>query len=330
VTSKIEEAETRRREAHEGFTKGSKDSFVSAFVIFVTSCLCLLTSVSCGEVEAPDAIWGRAGREAGEMIYPRAIARSPVDGSLFVIDRVAHIQRFDPSGQPLNGWVMPEWGQGKPVGLTVDTDGNLWVPDTHYHRVIVFTPDGREIRRFGSKGSGPGEFDLPTDVAFDSAGNVYVSEYGQNNRIQVFDRDLKYLRGWGQMGQGDGDLARPQSIAIVDDLLYVADSCNHRIAVFGLDGTFVRNLGRSGSGPGEYRFPYGLEADAEKQLIVTEFGNGRVQKIERATGAHLATWGRTGRLAGELNYPWAATQLADGRVVVCDAGNNRLQVFRFR
>jgi len=292
-------------------------------------CLCVsAANLNCGEVDQPEAIWGRSGRGPGEMIYPRAIARAP-DGTFYVIDRVAHVQRFDTDGKPLNGWFMAEWSQGKPVGLTVDREGNLWVPDTHYHRVIVFSSEGRELKRFGKRGTGPGEFDLPTDVAFDDAGNIYVSEYGENNRIQVFDRDFNYLRGFGQIGGNDGDLARPQSIAIVGDTLYVTDSCNHRIGVFKLDGTFVKNLGRSGSAPGEYRFPYGLELDADSQLIVTEFGNNRVQKIDRDTGAGLKSWGRTGRLAGELNYPWAA--ISDGdRVIVVDAGNNRLQTFRFK
>ena len=43
---------------------------------------------------------------------------------------------------------MQEWAQGKPVGTTVDHDGNVWVPDTHYHRVIVFNPQGDELKRF--------------------------------------------------------------------------------------------------------------------------------------------------------------------------------------
>jgi len=135
----------------------------------------LLAIQACGDPAQPLAVWGRAGREPGEMIYPRALAKSP-DGSFFVVDRAARVQHFDSQGKPLNLWQMAEWSQGKPVGLTVNRDGNLWVPDTHYHRVIVFTPDGKEIKRFGTQGSGPGEFDLPTDVVFDTQGNIYVSE----------------------------------------------------------------------------------------------------------------------------------------------------------
>lgn len=290
--------------------------------------LIALCNLSCSKSPQPEAIWGRGGSAPGEMIYPRAIARSPVDGSIFIVDRNAHIQRFDRQGALVNGWRLNEWSQGKPVGLTVAPDGRVWVPDTHYHRILVFTPEGKEVDRFGTQGSGPGEFDLPTDVAFDASGNIYISEYGDNNRIQVFDRNRNYLRSWGQIGAGPLDFSRPQSIAIVDDQLYVSDACNHRIAVYSLDGKLIRHLGRSGGSAGEYRFPYGLELDADQNLIITEFGNNRVQKIDRITGAPIATWGVTGRLPGELNYPWAAVA-SDGRIIVADAGNNRLQVFRF-
>ncbi len=282
----------------------------------------------CGKSDQPEAIWCHAGRGPGEVVYPRGITRAP-DGTFFIVDRAARIQHLDAGGKFLNGWQMQEWAQGKPVGLTVDHDGNLWVPDTHYHRVIVFTPQGQEIKRFGTKGAGPGEFDLPTDIAFDRDGNIYVSEYGDNNRVQVFDRDLKFLRQFGQMGQGDGDLSRPQSLAIVDDLLYITDSCNHRISVHKLDGTFIKHLGQTGSAPGEYRFPYGLDVDDHGNLVVAEFGNNRVQLIDRNTGAGIASWGKAGRLPGELNYAWAVAW-DNGRAIVVDAGNNRLQVVRLK
>jgi DNA-binding beta-propeller fold protein YncE len=240
------------------------------------------------------------------------------------------VQHLSANGKPITDWQMHDYARGKPVGLTVGPDGNLWIPDTHYNRVLVVTPKGEEIRRFGERGTDPGKFDLPTDVSFDKAGNIYVSEYGDNNRIQVFDPSFNFLRTFGSLGPDDGQLSRPQSIAIVDDLIYISDSCNHRIAVFKLDGTFVRNFGGPGSAPGEFRFPYGLELDKDNNLLIAEFGNSRVQKIDRLTGQSLSLWGRNGRLPGELSYPWAIVPTNDGRAVVLDAGNNRLQVMRFR
>jgi DNA-binding beta-propeller fold protein YncE len=261
------------------------------------------------------------------MAYPRAIAAAG-DGTFFVVDRAARIQHFDAAFKYLREWRTPEWAAGKPVGLTVGPDGNVWVADTHYHRVIVYDFHGREIKRFGREGTGPGEFDLPTDVAFDGAGNVYVSEYGRNNRVQVFDRDLRHLRTFGRLGSGDGELSRPQSVAVLNDVVYVTDSCNHRIARFSPDGRWLGALGGTGSAPGEYRFPYGLDVDDDGNLLVAEFGNNRVQRIDPATGRALSTWGRQGRLAGELSYAWAVQHLPGGGAIVVDAGNHRLQKIR--
>ena len=289
----------------------------------------VLTLAGCSDPAEPDAVWLETGTGPGQVVYPRAITYSPGDDSFFVIDRLARIQHLDAEGQPLGEWRMPDWKVGKPVGLSVGPDGNVYVPDTHYHRVIVYTPGGQEVRKFGERGTGPGQFIWPTDVAFDAAGDVYVSEYGDNDRVQVFAPDGAFKRAFGSFGTGDGQLIRPQSMVIDGDLVYVADSCNHRIAVFRTDGTFVRNMGGVGSGLGQFRFPYGLDADGNGRLVVCEFGNNRVQLVDRQTGQGLALWGATGRAPGQFAYPWAVALDRAGRVVAVDSGNNRLQVFEF-
>ena len=295
--------------------------------------LVCLTLTGCPGSAAPDAVWGTTGRLDGQLVYPRAIAYAPADDSFFVVDRTARVQHWDGSGRFLNGWSMPANAQGKPVGVSVGPDGNVWVPDTHYHRVIVYTPDGVEVRRFGSvysgEGDGFGEFLLPTDVGFDAAGRVFVSEYGGHDRIQVFTPAGEFLYAFGSFGGGDGQFNRPQSIAVVGDRVYVTDACNHRIVVFSTDGKWLGNLGELGGGPGQFRFPYGLAVDEEGNLIVCEFGNNRVQRIDPRTGESLGTWGSPGRGEGEMAYPWAVAVDGSDRVVAVDAGNNRLQVFRF-
>jgi DNA-binding beta-propeller fold protein YncE len=283
--------------------------------------------IGCRKAGEPEAIWCETGTGPDQVVYPRGIAYKKADDTFFIVDRVARIQHLDHKGNYLNEWQMPEWQLGKPVGLTVGPDGNLWVPDTHYHRVVVYTPDGKNIRSFGKLGTGPGEFIYPTDIAFDSAGRIFVSEYGDNDRISVFDRENRFLYQIGKFGAGDGEFSRPQSILIEGDFVYVTDASNHRICVFKTDGTFVRNIGHCGSGPGEFRFPYGLDMDNDGNLIVCEFGNNRVQKIDKQTGKGLAIWGQAGREPGELAYPWGVAVDKRDRIVAVDAGNNRLQVF---
>jgi len=299
----------------------------SLIVILQSSFLIFLAG--CDRLPAPESIWLETGTGPGQVIYPRAIAFSKFDNTFVVIDRLARVQRLDAQGRPINGWRMPEWKTGKPVGVSVGPDGRIYIADTHYHRVVVYSTAGELLRQWGSFGNAPGEFVYPTDVAFDDAGKIFVAEYGDHDRIQIFDADGKYQSEIGSFGTGDGQFIRPQSIVIDQNLLYVSDACNHRIVVFTTAGKWLRNLGGVGAGPGQFRFPYGLEMDHEGMLVVTEFGNNRIQRIDPTTGRGLGTWGAAGRNEGQLAYPWSAAVDAKDRVVAVDSGNNRLQVFRF-
>ena len=302
--------------------------WVAARVLAIAAVSC----AGCGDRAKPEAIWCETGTGPGEVVYPRAITYDSCADQFYVIDRTAHVQRLDHDGHCLRDWQMPEWKLGKPVGASVGPDGNLWVPDTHYHRVVVYSPDGKMLSTFGSEGFGDGQFELPTDIAFDDAGGslkVFVSEYGGNDRVQVFDAAWHKLYQFGRFGTGDGEFSRPQSILIDHGLVYITDACNHRIVVFKTDGTFVRNMGSVGAGLGQFRFPFGLDEDREGHLIVCEFGNNRVQMVDKETGRGLKSWGTAGREPGQLAYPWGVAVDKDDRVVAVDAGNNRLQVFEF-
>jgi DNA-binding beta-propeller fold protein YncE len=286
------------------------------------------TLLGCDRGSAPDAVWLETGVGPSQVIYPRAIAYAPADDSFFVVDRRARVQHIDSNGAFLNDWIMPEQRFGKPTGISVGPDGNVYVADTHYNRIVVYSPDGRELMTWGHEGTGDAQFIWPTDIAFDDKGRIFVSEYGDNDRIQVFDAKGNFLFKIGSFGQADGQFSRPQSIIIDDGTLYVADTCNHRIAVFTTDGQFLRNLGSVGDAPGQFRFPYGLVMNPAGHLVVTEFGNNRVQWIDKTTGQSLKLWGSPGRDLGQLAYPWATAIDKHGRTVIVDAGNNRLQVLR--
>ncbi|HEX2971750.1 MAG TPA: hypothetical protein VHP11_05425, partial [Tepidisphaeraceae bacterium] len=289
----------------------------------------LLLLIGCEKGTQPEAVWCETGTGQAQVVYPRGLCYSKFDDTYYIVDRMARIQHLDRQGQWINEWRMPDWRKGKPIGLSIGPDGNVYVADTHYARVMVYSPKGELLRSWGEEGRGPGKFIYPTDVAFDEAGNVYVTEYGDNDRVQVFDAQGGFLRQFGKFGNGGGELARPESLVVDRDFVYVADSCNHRIAVFKLDGTFVRNMGGVGSGLGEFRFPYGLDQDSQGHLIVAEYGNNRVQLVDKQTGKGIRSWGVAGREPGQLAYPWAVAVDQKDRVAVVDSGNNRVQVFSF-
>src|ERR671939_662349 len=106
------------------------------------------------------------------------------------------------------GWLVPALvgaclgacvGFDGPGGLTVDRYGRVLVADTHFYRVLVYTEAGELLFQIGDgvQGTTPGRFGYPTDVVIDRAGNFYVSEYGERDRIQVFSPEGIWLREWG-------------------------------------------------------------------------------------------------------------------------------------
>jgi len=133
--------------------------------------------------------------------------------------------KFSPDGKllmtlgQLGGAAEPGYFY-QPNDVIVAPDGDIFVSEGHgagNNRILKFTPDGKLIKTWGKLGTGPGEFDQPHALAFDSKGRLFVGDRN-NNRVQIFDQDGKFL---GEMRQ----FSRPSGIFIDSkDNLYVADS----------------------------------------------------------------------------------------------------------
>jgi sugar lactone lactonase YvrE len=248
---------------------------------------------------------------------------------LYIVDMTARIQVFDTAGNFLRGWHTPAHAVGKPTGMSIGPDGSVWVADTHYYRVLVYSPEGKLLHTFGGKkGDKPGQFGLVTSVAHDSAGNFYVSEYGDFDRIQKFTPEGKFIRQWGGHGSDPGQFIRPQKMAVdAHDHIWVTDACNHRIQVFDTDGKLLKVWGKQGSGPGEMYYPYDLALGDDDTIYVCEFGNHRVQKFTR-DGRSLGCFGVEGRDEGQFCNPWAIVRDSKGTIYVLDTGNHRVQVVK--
>ncbi len=297
----------------------------------------LLTAllIACGGCErdgssigALDTVWGRRGISDGRFQKPRSMA---IDGQdrLYIVDMTARIQAFDTDGNFVHSWQTPAHTNGRPTGLSTDRDGNVLVADTHYYRVLVYSPAGQLLRTLGSgQGHGPGEFGLVTDAVQDSAGNYYVSEYGEYDRVQKFTREGNFVLQWGSHGERPGQFSRPQGLAF-DGLerLWVADSCNHRLQVFDTNGKLLFGWGEEGPELGKLFYPYNLAFDADGNVLVCEYGNHRVQKFT-PEGRSLGAWGVAGREAGQLFNPWCIALDSSGRLHVLDTYNHRVQRVR--
>ncbi|HVX59818.1 MAG TPA: NHL repeat-containing protein [Pirellulales bacterium] len=278
-----------------------------------------------GATSEPQLVWGRKGISNGRLQKPRAMAIDSQD-QLYIVDMTARIQVFTPDGEFLRFWQTPVHTNGRPTGLSFDRKGRLLVADTHYFRVLAYSPEGELLFTLGgTQGHGPGEFGFVTDAVDDSHGNLYVAEYGEYDRIQKFSPDGKFLLQWGGHGFEPGQFVRPQNLAVDEqDRIWAVDACNHRIQVFDTEGKLLDVWGEQGSEPGQLYYPYDLIFDEHGDLYVCEYGNHRVQKFTRS-GKSLGCWGRHGRRPGELHHPWALVRDSQGRIHVLDTLNHRVQ-----
>lgn len=317
---------SRRR----ALANGAKGLVGGALALLSASAGC--TGQVHGGTRQPELVWGRKGLSAGRLMKPRAMAIDSTD-QIYVVDMTGRIQIFDRDGRYLRGWRTPEIRNGRPTGLGIARDGSLLVADTHYFRVLVYTPDGQlqtERTIGGEFGDEPSQFHFVTDVVQDSRGHLLAGQYGQLDQIQEFDPHGQFVRRWGRQGSDLESFARPQALLMDDqDQLWVADSCNHRILVFRLDTPepqLVRHFGSSGDQPGQLQYPYGIAFDRDGTLLVAEYGNHRVQRFSPA-GDTLETWGRPGGQPGEFSSPWALVVDSHGATHVLDTLNHRVQRF---
>ena len=86
-----------------------------------------------------------------------------------------------------------------------------------------------------------------------------------------------------------------------------------------------RILGSPGRQPGEMSYPYDITLPGDGTVMVVEFGNNRVQRLDLLNGDCQGIWGGTGEETGRLRYPWGIDAKA-GVLAVLDSGNSRVLV----
>ena len=174
---------------------------------------------------------------AGLFVFPHGIH---VDGggNVWVTDargkdgKGQQVLKFSPEGKLLltlgKAGVTGDGNDtfNQPSDVAVGANGDIFVADGHDEqnsnaRIVKFSKDGTFVKAWGKHGSGPGEFEVPHGLAFDSRGRLFVADRA-NNRIQIFDQDGAFLEEWKQF-------SRPSGIYIdKNDVLYVADSESNR------------------------------------------------------------------------------------------------------
>jgi len=216
-----------------------------------------------------------------------------------------------------------------PHGLSVDKKDNIWVTDIGAHQVKKFSKNGELLLTLGNyriSGKDEEHFGMPTDVAFDSQGNVYISDGYVNSRIIKYTNEGIFLDQWGNKGNNPGEFDLPHGVLIdKNDNLYVADRSNSRIQIFNSNGDFINEIFGK-----EFGRPYGLSI-LESKLVVIDGGNqpfdtrSRVVIIDLNNNSYIGEFDAS--LISDVKNLGHDIVVADNMIFTADVWLNRIRKF---
>ncbi len=216
------------------------------------------------------------------LVSPVAVASG--GGLIYLADSyLAKIFVFDEKQNLLRAIGHPDLR--RPAGIAYDAARDrLFVADSAAHEVRVFSKEGKALAVIGARGSGDGEFNFPTHVALDGAGDLYVTD-ALNFRVQIFHADGSFAGQFGRHGDTSGDFAAPKGVT-VDSAghVYVADALFDAVQIFDRKGRYLLTFGERGVESGSFWLPGGVFIDSRDLIYVADAYNQRLQIFEYLPG----------------------------------------------
>ncbi len=174
----------------------------------------------------------------------------------------------------------------RPTDVGWDAEGNIFVTDGYGNsRIVKYDKNGRFITQAGTKGSEPGQMNLPHSLAVDAKGNAYVADRS-NRRIEVFDDDLKFKTLYDNVGTPWELCISPgphqylySSNTFPDSNDYTLATVSGEVYKMELDGTILGKFGKAGKQLGEFSGLHEIDCRNPDQLLTSEIQLWRVQKI---------------------------------------------------
>lgn len=266
--------------------------------------------------------------------------------SRYVSHGGARIFQFDANGKYRREIGQNSYGTLYAQQLRIDRNDDVWAVDQMSGQVFRFNPDGKIIMVLSRKpeamrlpeppppetprageGSEGESFQGPTDVAWDSQGNIYVADGIRNARIAKYDVNGRWVKNWGTRGAGHGEFDVIQGIAIdANDNIYVADYGNKRIQVFDTNGSFKSQMTGFGAPmalcitPGANQMMYVSNSNPPDNLDM----GGEIYKM-RLDGSIVGKFGKAGKLIGEFGTVNAIDCKRENDLLVGELGNWRVQ-----
>jgi hypothetical protein len=272
-------------------------------------------------------------------VYPTRLTWGP-EGRLYVCDdragsiiiyEVEQSNDFADPNLPIPITPVKELkGLDRPLGIAVDSSGNIYVGSNGRDCVEVYNQAGEKTKVID-----PGYLKMPNDIVFDDDGNLYVVD-SIANTIVVYDPEGNRIR---LITDGLMDFPTTITIGYVDDglgnfsgELYVGDMGNFKIKVFDLEGNYLRSFGGKkgswGGWEGKFVKIQSLALDDFGQLHVADCYMNRVQILNPITGGYLGFYGELGSLPGQMRVPLDIEVNSVGQVAVANYGNKCVEVIK--
>jgi len=243
------------------------------------------------------------------------------------------------------GTKVATWGKGKlVVPLYVakhPKTGELWVSDRRIRSIAIFSPEGKFLRYFDPKlpknqlpkiKVPKGVQWAPLAMAFAPDGTLYVTEILNGHRLLIFRPDGAFNRSVGTFGMindpktGEGEFQFPNSVKVLGDEVWVADSNNRRIQVFDRKGDFKRMQVTQGLPRGLDFLPK-LDPKEPLRLVVVDTLAHDATIWDTSTSEKVLTFGVQGVLEGQFNFPNDVSIDSKRKIFIADSSNGRIQVW---
>ena len=229
-------------------------------------------------------------RSFGDGLFTRSHGlRIDRQGNLWATDVGGHIVvKLDRQGKTLltlgTKGEAGEWNEAagsrklnQPNDVAIADNGDIFVAQGHTPgpagdaRVLKFDRDGKFVKSWGGKGSGPGQFQVAHGIAIDAKGLLWVADR-ENQRIQVFQPDGTFVREIKYKGL-------PCSLDIGRQYIYMVNGFAGQVLRLDLNGKVLAAIGKPGKGPGEFGEAHMIAVSRRDEIYVADSVNAALVKF---------------------------------------------------